>query len=146
MDEPRYLLSGINEYAQRVGLTLEPYLRPLKQPIVVTDVDSVLYIGDGIPTTNDISWIVHSVYDNNITENIHMQVKLNGVDWQIKELPNMFIGRFSQNNIYTIHIVFPGLRRQDNGKWINGVTPAEKRDFYDIVFYPALRQVLPPTE
>src|SRR5437660_7940062 len=84
MDDPRYLLSGINEDAQRVALTLEPYLRPLKQPIVVTDVDSVLYIGDGIPTTNDISWIVHSVYDNNITENIHMQVKLNGVDWQIK--------------------------------------------------------------
>ena len=146
LKDPRYILSGINDKAERLSITLQPYLRPLQHPRITSDIDSVHLISRYIPTTTDFTWTVHSVTEINIADNIHLTANLGGEQWSIHKIPNMYIGRFLQNNIFTVHIAFPGLRRQENGKWTSYLKVEDRRDFYDKVFYPALRQVMPKSE
>jgi hypothetical protein len=143
---PSYMLSGIDKDGERMAITLEPYLRPLDEAIITADIDSVIYISRGIPTTNDINWVVHNVTEDNISKDNHLTITLDEETFGIHQIPNMYVGRLSQNNIFTIYVAFPGLKRQINGKWTASIDLDDRRDFYNTVFYPALRRAMPRTE
>jgi hypothetical protein len=93
-----------------------------------------------------MNWLVHGITESNISNNTHLTISLGGEDWGLHQIPNMFVGRFSQNSIYTVHLFFPRLRRQEDSKWSNTVDSGDCKDFYDMIFYPALRQVMPRSE
>ena len=137
---------GIDNLNQRMRIDLESYRRPLNNPYITSDIDSVNYLSDDIPTTEDLSWTMFPSPDDNINTNIHMYILVNGVHQRLNYIPNMYIGRFGPNSIYTVHMFFPGMSEKVNGKWVNQVPEDLRRYFYNKIFFPSLQRTLSPTD
>jgi hypothetical protein len=143
--KPAWMLSGINHDGDRMKINLEAYLRPPNDPVITSDIDSIHYVSDTIPTTGDVAWTVHSSPLDNHRSNIHFCVHLEGEEVKLHNIPNIYVARFGQNSLFYVYLFFPGLWEKNDRAKSHQMTVQQRTEFYNKVFYPALGDALNQT-
>ncbi|KAF8958753.1 hypothetical protein BDZ97DRAFT_1667945 [Flammula alnicola] len=132
----KFVLNGLFDGRQVV---LNPLLDRPEAPNLklVRDYDSLLGIDRHVRVHGELTLNVLGKVEDVLRTNIHLKHAWNHQSAPVHKIPNIGIGKWGVHTL--LRILIPGLYTQDGG---SSVSADDLRVFYDLGFYPAIRQLM----